>query len=315
MQSKEELRKERRINHLANKKIEAVEKQNGRKVNNEEIVEIFDYSEKAIERRMKIEEKRKKADRNKRIRKIKRAFKKIKNTLVIALSAVGIVFGVKQTHKMLTSGEETQITNDNSSNSKNAKDANQEFRNSIKTDLVEENSDKKQELIDEILKNYNEKLPGEDKIDKEDLGIIFQENMGEGNIIRTITDDGEVKYRENVTADVKDNEQWVQAKDINSIYILVDNTSQDTIAGIGNIKNADNEYEYVEVTAEKSIIDKPDSRIEYTINEENYVEVDNIKNEQQVNMQDIYESFEQYYFNRVQKDKIAKEDIEMENGI
>ena len=49
--------------------------------------------------------------------------------------------------------------------------------------------------------------------------------------------------------------------------------------------------------------------------QENYVEVDNIKNEQQVNMQDIYESFEQYYFNRVQKDKIAKEDIEMENGI
>ena len=72
--------------------------------------------------------------------------------------------------------------------------------------------------------------------------------MGEGNIIKHTSEDGKITYRENASAGLsglREGEEWVEAKDINTIYVLVDNNSHNTVAGVGRIAYGNQYDEFI----------------------------------------------------------------------
>ena len=135
--------------------------------------------------------------------------------------------------------------------------------------------------------------------------------MGEGNVIGNVSNNGEVTYRENVKAEVEgklsESEYWVSADTINSIYILIDKKNKKTIAGIGDIEESASEY--AEVSIERIFVKEDTGRVEYTKNPYTYVPLEDVSEK---DMQNVYNSFEQYYLDRI-KEKQAenhKESIE-----
>lgn len=138
--------------------------------------------------------------------------------------------------------------------------------------------------------------------------------MGEGNIIGRVAENGEVTYRENVMAiregDMEENDYWVPAGAIESIYALVDKKSNNTIAGIGNIEESASQY--TEVTIEKIFANSNDSIIEYTLNPDTYVGIEEFYNKDEDNLQKIYNSFEQYYMDRITQNQYLKADNSIE---
>ena len=131
-------------------------------------------------------------------------------------------------------------------------------------------------------------------------GIICQENMGEGNIIKHTSEDGKITYRENASAGLsglREGEEWVEAKDINTIYVLVDNNSHNTVAGVGRIAYGN---QYDEFIVEKVFFENANNtRIEYQLNPDYYVYLSSLDEENNLDMQEFYEEFSAYYNDRV----------------
>lgn len=136
------------------------------------------------------------------------------------------------------------------------------------------------------------------KLTKTIYGIILQEEMGEGNIIGNISANGEVTYRENVKAadegKMRENDYWVPAGGIGRIYVLVDKKTKNTVAGIGDIE--DSASKYTEVTVERVFINDNGTKVEYVMNDSDYVSLDEVSEK---NLQTVYNSFEQYYLDRI----------------
>lgn len=124
--------------------------------------------------------------------------------------------------------------------------------------------------------------------------------MGEGNVIGNVSTNGEVTYRENVKAadegSMGENDYWVPAGAIDRIYVLVDKKAQNTVASIGDIE--DSASKYTEVSAERVFIKDNGMNVEYTMNPSSYVRIDELSEK---NTQTIYNSFEQYYLERIGK--------------
>lgn len=124
--------------------------------------------------------------------------------------------------------------------------------------------------------------------------------MGEGHVIKNVLQDGKVSYRENfsvTTSDIKEGDEWVKANDINTIYILVDNNSKNTVAGVGSIGNSEDKYN--EIIVEEVEINTNTERIKYQINNENYVYIELLDDE--VNMKEVFEQFSNYYNERIKQ--------------
>lgn len=141
------------------------------------------------------------------------------------------------------------------------------------------------------------------KLIKQIYGIILQSEMGEGNIIGNVSNNGEVTYRENVKAadegKMSENDYWVPAGAIDRIYVLVDKKSKNTVAGIGDIE--DSASKYTEVTAERVFIKDNGANVEYVMNADSYISLDEVSEK---NLQTVYNSFEQYYLDRIGKKQI-----------
>lgn len=124
--------------------------------------------------------------------------------------------------------------------------------------------------------------------------------MGEGNIIKHTSEDGQITYRENVSAGLeglREGEEWVESKDINTIYVLVDNNSHNTVAGVGCV---DYGNQYNEIIVEKVFFENANNtRIEYQLNPDNYVYLSSLDEENNLDMQEFYEEFSAYYNDRV----------------
>lgn len=260
--------REEKIAKMANKKIAKIESKKRRKLENGEVAKVFEIAEKKI--------KKKEARRNK---------------IIAILGALGIAIGG---YAMLNSGN----TSDEVAEETNVNDLNTDKKTNVfKEELAVNIDDNIQEnLIDEILEKYNSKIS--DKIEKDELGIIYQVNMGEGNVLGEVLENGEVKYRENVLAaihgDIKENEYWVLTDVIDGIYVLVDNNSNNTIAGIGSI--GDSAEQYNEVVAETVYTNIGGSRNEYTINPDTYVYLETLDNE--MDKKGMFAQFAEYYTER-----------------
>lgn len=158
MRSRRDIEKqEERVNNLANKKIEIIEKKRGSKVKNLEVAKVFESAENYVKEKNKLKAKKQK--------------RKWRNRIIAILGALGITIGGG--HALLTSGE-SQENNIKVSEENNSKeDSNSKFREDIKVDTTEEYDIQEyainEKLVDEILECYNSKLNDENKIDKTDL--------------------------------------------------------------------------------------------------------------------------------------------------
>ena len=136
----------------------------------------------------------------------------IRNTIIAILGSIGIAVGGQA---LLTDGNEgkqpdnkTNIEMDNESDTSNTK--RDEYLQGLRDlsqyqeteNLQEELSDT--HIVDEILKMYNDNLLEQAEIDKDDLGIIFQDYVGEGHIIEQRSEDGKISYLENASKTTKD---------------------------------------------------------------------------------------------------------------
>ncbi len=93
---------------------------------------------------------------------------------------------------------------------------------------------------------------------------------------------------------MRENDYWVPAGGIGRIYVLVDKKTKNTVAGIGDIE--DSASKYTEVTVERVFINDNGTKVEYVMNDSDYVSLDEVSEK---NLQTVYNSFEQYYLDRI----------------
>ncbi len=267
---KREKKREERVTEYANKIIGKRERKLGRKLTEEEIVEAFQRSERREEKRIK---------RNRKI-----------VAILTALGIGGIALlnsGEKpepEPEPEPPSGQETDI-DDEKDNEKPKTDREKWLEGLQVTDT-----------IDSILQEYNDNLPEEEKINKNDLGIILRENIGEGHVIQVTSGNGEISYVENplLSGILPEGQEWVEGQDINDEYILVDTENNSTVAGMGTIDNMKTEIDvqYANFGGQ-----------EYVKNDETYVGLP-----EGVDLEEAYEDFSNYYQFRLQQQEKQQEE-------
>ena len=234
----------------------------------------------------------------------------IRNTIIAILGSIGIVVGGQS---LLTDGNEgkqpdnktnMKMDNENTTSTTKIDEYLQELQDLSQYQDLEDSQKEIRDtrIIDEILKMYNGNLLEQAEIDKDDLGIIFQDYVGEGHIIEKHSEDGEVSYIENAsktTEDLQAGETWVESKDIGHIYVLVDNENNNTVAGIGAIDKAYHEIDVEQIRANGIVYEK---------NDQTYVGLP-----EEYELQYIDENFGNYFQDRQEKVKQEqKEDNEIE---
>ena len=234
----------------------------------------------------------------------------IRNTIIAILGSIGIVVGGQS---LLTDGNEgkqpdnktnIEMDNENTTSTTKRDEYLQELQDLSQYQDLEDSQKEIRDtrIIDEILKMYNGNLLEQAEIDKDDLGIIFQDYVGEGHIIEKHSEDGEVSYIENAsktTEDLQAGETWVESKDIGHIYVLVDNENNNTVAGIGAIDKAYHEIDVEQIRANGIVYEK---------NDQTYVGLP-----EEYELQYIDENFGNYFQDRQEKVKQEqKEDNEIE---
>lgn len=234
----------------------------------------------------------------------------IRNTIIAILGSIGIVVGGQS---LLTDGNEgkqpdnktnMEMDNENTTSTTKRDEYLQELQDLSQYQDLEDSQKEIRDtrIIDEILKMYNGNLLEQAEIDKDDLGIIFQDYVGEGHIIEKHSEDGEVSYIENAsktTEDLQAGETWVESKDIGHIYVLVDNENNNTVAGIGAIDKAYHEIDVEQIRANGIVYEK---------NDQTYVGLP-----EEYELQYIDENFGNYFQDRQEKVKQEqKEDNEIE---
>ena len=275
MGKKQEREKEDRVTEYAIKIMEKRERKLRRKLTKEEIDEAFQIANRREEKRIRMKRK-----------------------IVGILAALGITIGGGAA--LLTAGgdnepktpteQETDI--DNEKDNETSKTEREKFLEELQEGVgenVNETEENLDSVINEILEKYNANLLEEAQIDKDDLGIIHRDNMGEAQIFQTTSPDGEIIYVNNplVSGILPEGQEWVEAQYIDDEYILVDTENQNTIAGIGTIHDAKTEIDvqYADFGG-----------TEYVKNNQTYVGIP-----EDMNIEEAYADFSEYYQSRVQQ--------------
>lgn len=275
MGKKQEREKEDRVTEYANKIMEKRERKLRRKLTKEEIDEAFQIADRREEKRIRMKRK-----------------------IVGILAALGITIGGGAA--LLTAGgdnepktpteQETDI--DNEKDNETSKTEREKFLEELQEGVgenVNETEENLDSVINEILEKYNANLLEQAQIDKDDLGIIHRDNMGEAQIFQTTSPDGEIIYVNNplVSGILPEGQEWVEAQYIDDEYILVDTENNNTIAGIGTIHDAKTEIDvqYADFGG-----------TEYVKNNQTYVGIP-----EDMNIEEAYEDFSEYYQSRVQQ--------------
>ena len=274
-----------REDKIATELIRKKERELGRKLTNEEVVENFQEAEK------KVEKQRKEHKREHRISKIKRKIVAILATLGIAIGGGTVLLNPgEEPEPEHPSGQETDI--DNGKNNETSKTDREKFLEGLQEGVGENTNEGEQDIentIDKILQEYNAKLPEGEKIDKDDLGIIFRDNVGEGHVIEVTSEDGEISYVENplITGDLPEGQEWVEAQYVDDEYILVDTENEDILGGMVTLDNELKELDahYVNFGGK-----------EYAKNDQTYVGIP-----EDVDLEKAYKDFSDYYQTRVQQ--------------
>ena len=214
-----------------------------------------------------------------------------------ALSIVGVTVGG---HALLNAGDETpkeektaieSTTNteqETTRQEKSARDAYLEELQEYNTEVTFETQNE-ENIVEEILESYNANLETSEKIDKDNLGIIKQEDMGEGHFLKTISEDGTVSYEEvliKTDDDRQENQEWVESDDVRKTYVLVDTQNQNTIAGVGLIEGDYHEIDVQEV--------RDGAQRRYIKDDQTYVGLP-----EDAEPEESYQSFANYYQERL----------------
>lgn len=286
----------RRENEIANELIRKEESRIGRKLTNEEIVKKFQEAEEKAKKE-RIEQKREQKRENK-IKKIKRKIIAILATLGITIGGGAALLGAGEDNEPKTpTGQETDM--DNEKDNETPKTDREKFLEGLQEGIDKningtgesqnEINEQLNDTIDAILEEYNTNLPEEEKIDKDDLGIIFRDNVGEAHVRQAIDENGEKIYIDNplVAGNLPEGEEWIEASNIQDEYILVNTENKDLIAGMGTIDNAKTEIDvqYADFGGK-----------EYVKNDETYVGIP-----EDIDIEEAYEDFSDYYQFRVQQ--------------
>ena len=131
--------------------------------------------------------------------RLKRFKRRVKFTIAAIITSIGLAVGG---HALLTSGdkapkedktaiENTENTTKTTESTEKKKTTRDEFLKGLQshdTVKTEEN-----DIVEEIFETYNANLADNQKIDKDDLGIILQNNFNEdSHVIKNISEDGEI---------------------------------------------------------------------------------------------------------------------------
>lgn len=264
MGKKQEQEKEERITEYANKLMAKKEKRYRRDLTPEEIAEALKKADRREERREKIKKKF-------------IGFLAIFGVTVTVGGAAFLLNSGKEPEPKSPSGQETDI--DNEKDNETPKTDREKFLEGLQVN----------DTIDAILEEYNGNLPEEEKINKNDLGIILRNNVGPGHIREVISEDGKIDYIENplVSGDLPEEQKWVDEQKIGNEYILVDTENNSTVAGMGTIDNTKTEIDvqYASFGGQ-----------EYVKNDETYIGLP-----EGVDLEEAYEDFSDYYEFRVQQ--------------
>lgn len=271
MGKKQEKEKEERITEYANKLMAKKEKRYRRDLTPEEIAEAFKKADRREERREKIKKKF-------------IGFLAIFGVTVTVGGAAFLLNSGKEPEPKSPSGQETDI--DNEKDNETPKTDREKFLEGLQVN----------DTIDAILEEYNGNLPEEEKINKNDLGIILRENMGEGHVIQVTSENGEISYVENplINGSLPEGQKWVNAQDVEEEYILVDTENNSTVAGMGTIDNMKTEIDvqYASFGGQ-----------EYVKNAETYIGLP-----EGVDLEEAYEDFSEYYQFRLQQQEKQQEE-------
>lgn len=270
--SKRKQKREERVTEYANELMRRKERKKGRELTPEEINEAF----RRADRRENIK---------RRLAKILAVF-----GITVTIGGVALLNSGKEPEPEHPSGQETDI--DNEKDNEKPKTNREKWLEGIQEEVGENPNQTKQDIentIDEILEQYNANLLEQAQIDKDDLGIILRENMGEGHVIEVTSANGEISYVENplITGQLPEGEEWVEAKDIKDEYILVDTENNNTITGIGTINS-----EITEIDVQYASFGGK----EYVKNDQTYVGLP-----EAVDLEKAYKDFSDYYQFRVQQ--------------
>ena len=243
--------------------------------------------------------------------RLKRFKRRVKFTIAAIITSIGVAIGG---HALLTSGdkapkedktaiENTENTTKTTESTEKKKTTRDEFLKGLQshdTVKTEEN-----DIVEEIFETYNANLADNQKIDKDDLGIILQNNFNEdSHVIKNISEDGEITYEENDKKSdllLEEGDERLSRNDIGAIYVLVDKQNMNTVAGVGRMDG-----DYHELNAESIM------RAEYSKNDATYVGLPEGADEKEA-----FEDFSEYYqerLNKIEKDEQEelKQDDELE---
>ena len=278
MGKKQEQEKEERITKYANKLMAKKEKRYRRDLTPEEIAEALKKVDRREERREKIKKKF-------------IGFLAIFGVTVTVGGAAFLLNSGKEPEPKSPSGQETDI--DNEKDNETPKTDREKFLEGLQVN----------DTIDAILEEYNGNLPEEEKINKNDLGIILRNNVGPGHIREVISEDGKIDYIENplVSGDLPEEQKWVDEQKIGNEYILVDTENNSTVAGMGTIDNTKTEIDvqYASFGGQ-----------EYVKNDETYIGLP-----EGVDLEEAYEDFSDYYEFRVQQqEEQQKNETQVQNN-
>ena len=102
---------------------------------------------------------------------------------------------------------------------------------------------KQEDILDEILEQYNSGLSEEQQIDEQDIGIWEEQHLNDGQVYR----DEEGNYNRNsfITLNEEENNiQWIDGEEIKDFITVFDKENRKTITGMALI---DGEYTSVDV--------------------------------------------------------------------
>ncbi len=239
--------------------------------------------------------------------RLKRFNKRVKFTIATVITSIGVAIGG---HALLTSGDkapkEDKTAIENTENTKKSterqKTDREEFIEGLQsydTEIHTAKTEEENDIVEEIFETYNANLADNQKIDKDDLGIILQNNFNEdSHVIKNISEDGEITYEENDKKSdllLEEGDERLSRNDIGAIYVLVDKQNMNTVAGVGEMDGG-----YYELNAESLM------RAEYSKNDATYAGLPEGADEKEA-----FEDFSEYYKERL--NKIEKEqDNELE---
>ena len=239
--------------------------------------------------------------------RLKRFRKRVRFTLAAIITSLGLAVGG---HALLTSGdkahkedktaiENTENTTKTTESTEKKKTTRDEFLEGLQSYDTEISTIEENDIVEEIFETYNANLSDNQKIDKDDLGIILQNNFIEdSHVIKNISEDGEITYEENDKKSdllLEDGDERLSKNDIGAIYVLVDKQNMNTVAGVGKMDGG-----YHELNAESIM------RAEYSKNDATYAGLPKGADEKEA-----FEDFSEYYQERL--NKIEKEqDDELE---